>query len=57
MSQRWRFDWDHYLAGHKDFIVATMDVRGTGFAGTSFKQAVFKELGTIETKDTLKVLQ
>ena len=57
MSQRWSFDWDHYLAGNKDFIVATMDVRGSGFSGISFKQAVYKKLGTVETQDSLKVLQ
>ena len=57
VSQRWSFDWDHYLAGHRDFIVATADVRGTGFSGDSFKQAVYQDLGRIETHDTLKVLR
>merc|ERR1719273_2942069 len=33
-----------------------MDVRGSGFSGVSFKQAVYKKLGTVETQDSLKVL-
>lgn len=57
VSQRWSFDWDHYLAGNRDFIVATVDVRGTGFSGDSFKQAVYKDLGRLETFDTLTVLR
>lgn len=57
MTQRWSFDWDHYLAGNRDFIVATMDVRGSGYNGNTFKHSVYKELGTIETQDTLHVLR
>ena len=56
VSQRWTFDWDHYLASNKDFIVAMMDVRGSGFAGNTFKHAVYKDLGRLETLDTLNVL-
>ena len=57
VSQRWSFDWDHYLAGNRDFLVATLDVRGSGYSGDSFKHAVYKELGTYETQDTLKVIR
>ena len=57
VSQRWSFDWDHYLAGNRDFLVATLDVRGSGYSGDSFKHAVYKELGTYETQDTLKVIK
>ena len=57
VSQMWSFDWDHYLAGNKDFLVATIDVRGSGYSGDSFKHAVYKELGTLETSDTLQVIR
>ena len=57
VSQRWSFEWDHYLTSNKDFIVATMDVRGTGFSGDTFKHAVHRDLGKLETLDTLNVLQ
>ena len=57
VSQRWSFDWDHYLAGNRDFLVATLDVRGSGYSGDSFKHAVYKELGTYETQDTPKVIK
>ena len=56
VSQRWSFDWDHYLASSKDFIVATMDVRGSGFSGNEFRHAVYNKLGTLETEDTLNIL-
>ena len=34
-----------------------LDVRGSGYSGDSFKHAVYKELGTYETQDTLKVIK
>ena len=45
------------MAGNRDFLVATLDVRGSGYSGDSFKHAVYKELGTYETQDTLKVIR
>ncbi len=57
VSQRWTFDWDHYLAGNRDFVIATMDVRGSGFSGDTFKHAVYRDLGAVETSDSLHVLK
>ena len=57
VSNRWGVEWDHYLASARDFVVAHMDVRGTGFAGNSFKQAVYRRLGSVEVDDTLHVIR
>ena len=57
VSSRWSLDWDHYLASARDFVVAHMDVRGSGFAGDDFKHAVFRRLGSVEVKDSLRVLK
>ncbi len=57
VSSRWSLEWDHYLASNRDFIVAHMDVRGSGFSGNDFKHAVFHRLGTVEVTDSLIVLK
>ena len=31
VSSKWAVGWDTYLASHRNFIVANIDVRGTGF--------------------------
>ena len=31
MSSKWGVGWDTYLASQRNFIVANIDVRGTGF--------------------------
>ena len=57
VSSRWTLEWDHYLASHSDFIVAHMDVRGSGFAGDDFKHSLYHSLGTVEVTDSLHVLK
>ncbi|XP_059088901.1 dipeptidyl peptidase 4-like isoform X2 [Tigriopus californicus] len=57
VSSRWRLEWDHFLSSQRDFVVAHIDVRGTGFSGNDFKHAVFRELGRLEVSDTLHVLK
>ena len=31
VSSKWSLGWDAYLASQRNFIVANIDVRGTGF--------------------------
>ncbi len=57
MSSRWSVEWDDYLASARDFVVAHMDVRGSGFSGHDFKHAVHRQLGTVEVVDSLHVIR
>ena len=57
MSSKWSVGWDTYLASQRNFIVANIDVRGTGFQGEAFKHAVYGQLGTYEAADTLHVIR
>ena len=41
----------------RNFIMANIDVRGTGFQGDEFKHAVYMNLGNYEVSDTLHVIR
>jgi hypothetical protein len=41
----------------QDFVVVTADVRGSSANGDTFKHAVFRQLGAIETKDYIHILK
>ncbi|MDE6120536.1 MAG: DPP IV N-terminal domain-containing protein, partial [Muribaculaceae bacterium] len=47
---KWSLDWEDYYAS-KGFIVVCVDGRGTGGRGTSFRTAVYRQLGRYETID------
>ncbi|WBW70548.1 dipeptidyl peptidase [Schizosaccharomyces osmophilus] len=53
VSKLFRVDFQTYLASHPDFeyIVVTVDGRGTGFSGNNFRQSVYQNLGVLEAKD------
>eukprot|EP00090_Calanus_glacialis_P007913 TRINITY_DN16308_c0_g1_i1.p1 TRINITY_DN16308_c0_g1~~TRINITY_DN16308_c0_g1_i1.p1 ORF type:complete len:847 (-),score=98.44 TRINITY_DN16308_c0_g1_i1:552-3092(-) len=57
VSSKWSVGWDTYLASQRNFIVASVDVRGTGFQGDDFKHAIFRKLGSYEVTDTLHVIR
>ena len=57
MTSKWNVNWDTYLASQRNFIVAYVDVRGTGYQGDQFKHAVYGQLGRYETEDTLHVIR
>ncbi len=46
--------WMHYLANEYDYIVFTMDGRGSENRGRDFEQEIFRNLGEIEMQDQLK---
>ncbi|XP_019850892.1 PREDICTED: prolyl endopeptidase FAP-like [Amphimedon queenslandica] len=43
-----------YLASEFDMMVVSVDGRGTGFRGDSFKHSVYRQLGQLETVDQLR---
>ena len=57
VDSRFGVEWSHYLASALDFVVAHMDVRGTGFAGEEFMHAVHHQLGAIEASDSMLVVR
>jgi len=48
--------WFKYMAQH-DFVVFTVDNRGSDNRGINFEQATFKNLGTVEIQDQLKGIE
>ena len=48
--------WFNYMAQH-DYIVFTVDNRGSDNRGIYFEQATFRNLGTIEIQDQLKGIE
>jgi len=44
--------WFQYMA-QRDFVVFTVDGRGSNFRGKAFEQATFKHLGKVEMEDQL----
>ena len=56
VSSKWSVGWDTYLASQRNFITASIDVRGTGYQGDSFKHAVYGQLGSHESIDTVHVV-
>ena len=52
MSSGWSVGWDTYLASMRDFIVCSVDVRGSGYQGDDMKQSV-----SYQVTDTLHVIR
>lgn len=48
----WTVDWYNYFA-MKGYVILCVDGRGTGYRGTDFMYAVYKDLGHYETIDQL----
>ena len=55
VADRWHGQRDlwHQLLVQKGYIVACVDGRGTGFKGSAFKKATYKELTKLETEDQI----
>ncbi len=52
VCNRWQLDWQQYFA-MQGFVVVCVDGRGTGGRGTSFRDAVYRNLGYYETIDQI----
>ncbi|KAJ8870518.1 hypothetical protein PR048_029541 [Dryococelus australis] len=57
VTERWKLDWNTYLAGNRDFIVAQIDGRGTGGQGNQMLSEVYMQLGSVEVADQLEVTE
>ena len=57
MDRKWSVDWGTYLASQRNFIVAHIDVRGSGYQGQAYKESVYGQLGELETQDLLHVIR
>ncbi|KAL3288157.1 hypothetical protein HHI36_002608 [Cryptolaemus montrouzieri] len=57
VTERWRIDWNTYLTGNKDFIIAQIDGRGSGGQGQQLLHKVYYKLGSIEVADQIEVTE
>nr|CAD7408676.1 unnamed protein product [Timema cristinae] len=57
VTERWKLDWNTYLAGNRDFIVAQIDGRGSGGQGYQLLHEVYQRLGSVEVADQLEVTE
>lgn len=57
VTERWKIDWNTYLAGTKDYIVAEIDGRGSSGQGYQLLHEVYRKLGTVEVSDQLEVTE
>lgn len=57
VTQKWQIDWNTYLAGNKDYIVAQIDGRGSSGQGYRLLYEVYRRLGTVEVSDQLEVTE
>lgn len=53
VSLRYSFDWHHYLASVHQYVIVTVDGRGTGFKGRKLRNPVKDKLGKYETLDQI----
>lgn len=57
MTQKWQVDFNTYLSGAKDYIVAQIDGRGSSGQGYSLLYEIHQRLGTVEVSDQLEVTE
>ncbi|XP_065353279.1 inactive dipeptidyl peptidase 10-like isoform X2 [Cloeon dipterum] len=57
VTERWGVDWGSYLASQRNFIVAQIDARGSGFQGEKLRHELFHKLGSVEIEDQIAVIK
>lgn len=57
VTDKWHIDWNTYLSGNKDYIVAQIDGRGSSGQGYRLLHEVYRRLGTVEVSDQLEVTE
>ena len=50
---KWKIDWEYYLAT-QNYVVVSVDGRGTGARGSEFRKCTYQQLGLLETKDQIE---
>ncbi|CAG8786120.1 2994_t:CDS:2, partial [Dentiscutata erythropus] len=53
VNKKFFFDWHLYVASKLKFVVVTVDTRGTGYLGRTFRVCVRKHLGEYESIDSI----
>ncbi|MCC8095012.1 MAG: S9 family peptidase [Tannerellaceae bacterium] len=53
---RYTFDWEYYLASI-GFIVVSVDGRGTGARGETFRKCTYLRMGELESRDQVEAAQ
>lgn len=56
VSDKFQVTWDWYLASQKNFIVAQIDGRGSGYQGEAFKSKIKGNISIVDVQDQLTVL-
>lgn len=56
VTEKWKIDWNTYLASAKDYIVAEIDGRGSSGQGYQLLHEVYRRLG-MEVADQLEVTE
>lgn len=56
VSSKWELSWSWYLASTRNYIVAQIDARGSGFQGERMRREILYGIGSIEVQDQLAVL-
>ncbi|XP_074026829.1 inactive dipeptidyl peptidase 10 isoform X3 [Leptinotarsa decemlineata] len=56
VSSRWEKSWSWYLSSTRNYIVAQIDARGSGFQGVKMRREIQRRIGSIEVQDQLAVL-
>lgn len=57
VNQRFDVNWNWYLCNQKEFVVAEIDGRGSGFQGEEFRAQIYGKLGKVEVEDQLAVVK
>ncbi|KAL1502246.1 hypothetical protein ABEB36_007417 [Hypothenemus hampei] len=53
VSSKWEVSWGWYLASTRNYIVAQIDARGSGFQGVRMRREIQRRIGLIEVQDQL----
>jgi dipeptidyl aminopeptidase/acylaminoacyl peptidase len=56
VSEKFNVDWNWYLASQKNFIVAQIDGRGSGFQGDAFRSQIKGNISVVDVEDQATVL-
>lgn len=57
VTDKFKIDWNTYLASSKGMIVAQIDGRGSGGQGYQLLHEVYYRLGSVEVADQLEVTE
>lgn len=55
VSDRYRVDWGYHLSTSRGVIYALIDGRGSGYQGDKMLHEIYRQMGTVEIQDQIKV--